>query len=145
MKKILPNFKSTYIFVGVSFVLLSLGLFVKGLMPSMAEFLVPAPILASPHYYDAILWVYVHMIVIGILILLIGISVADLNKQKWITVILLLITLFYTYLDFRSSDSGLGNGLYKGDSSVAPAIISLVVNLLFLQLAIKLFAKGKSN
>jgi hypothetical protein len=145
MKKLLPNFKTTYIFVGVLFVLLSLSLFVKGLMPSMSEFMVPTSLLESPYYYDAILWVYVHMIVIGILISLIGISVTDLNKQKLITVILILTTLFYTYLDFRSSDSSLGNGLYKGESSVAPAVISLVVNLLFLQLAIKLFAKGKRN
>lgn len=145
MKKLLPNFKTTYIFVGVLFVLLSLSLFVKGLMPSMSEFMVPTSLLESPYYYDSILWVYVHMIVIGMLISLIGISVEDRNKQKWITVILFLTTLFYTYLDFRSSDSSLGNSLYKGESSVAPAIISLFVNFLFLQLTIKLFLKEKSN
>lgn len=139
MKKLLPGFKATYMIVGTTFILLSLGLFAKGLIPSMAEFEVPEQILYSPHYYDAILWVYIHMIVIGVLILLIGNSVKDIHNQFWITVALFCITAFYTYLDFRSSDSSFGNALYKGESSLAPAYISLLVNFLFLQLSVKLF------
>jgi uncharacterized membrane protein len=145
MKKILPNFKTTLVMVGITFMLLPLGLFMKGLMPSMAEFQVPSMILESPHYYDAILWVYVHMMVIGFLIFSLGLGVEDRSKQKWISLFLFLITVFYTYLDFRSSDSSLGNALYKGASSVAPAYISLVVNLLFLQLVLRLFGKGEGR
>ena len=81
------------------------------------------------------------MIVIGILIILLGISVVDPEKQKWISVFLLLITIFYTYLDFRSADWMYGNSLYKGESSLVPAFISLVVNMLFLNLAVSLFRK----
>ena len=46
-------------------------------------------------------------------------------------------TCFYTYLDFRSSDSLFGNGLYQGDASIIPAIIGLIVNSLFLQLLLR--------
>ncbi len=83
------------------------------------------------------------MMVIGMLIVVIGYSVNDINKQKWISVLLFLVTTFYTYLDFRSADWNLGNALYKGESSIVPAIISLLVNLLFLQLAIRLFTNDK--
>ena len=143
MKSPLPNFKRTCLIVGNTFMILPLSLFAKGLMVSMAEFKVPEIILASAHYYDAILWVYVHMVVIGLLILIIGYSVNDLNKQKWIALVLFMVTAFYVYLDFRSADWAYGNALYQGESSIIPAIIGLLVNLLFFQLAIRLFFGSK--
>ena len=141
MTKLLPNFKNTFLIVGFSYVLLAVGLFAKGLITSLAEFKVPEPVLHSPHYFDAMLWVYVHMIVIGILIIIIGASVTELHKQKWISVLLFIITTIYTYMDFRTADWAMGNALYKGESSLAPAFIGVVVNLLFLQIAFRLFIK----
>ncbi|MFY8021687.1 MAG: hypothetical protein ACOVP1_10830 [Bacteroidia bacterium] len=139
MKKLELNFKAIYVFIGVLYMFLSASLFAKGLMNSMSEFKVPDLVLQSAHYYDAILWVYVHMIVIGLLILLLGISVTDFNKQKWISSILFLVTSFYTYLDFKSADWTYGNSLYQGESSLIPGIIGLIVNILFLYNAISLF------
>jgi hypothetical protein len=143
MKTILPNFKRTFLIVGYTFTLLPFSLFSRGLMKSMAEFKVPELILNSSHYFDAILWVYVHMTVIGLLIITIGYSVNDLNKQKWIATFLFLVTAFYVYLDFRSADWIYGNALYKGESSIIPAIIGLFVNLLFFQLMIRLFTSNE--
>ncbi len=143
MKTLLPNFKRTFLIVGYTFIFLALSLFTRGLMNSMAEFKVPELILNSPHYFDAILWVYVHMTVIGLLIITIGYSVDDFNKQKWITTLLFLVTTFYVYLDFRSADWIFGNALYKGESSIIPAIIGLIVNLLFFQLVIRLFISNE--
>lgn len=145
MKSLLPNFKRTCLIVGYTFMLLPMSLFSKGLMVSMAEFKVPEIILDSGHYYDAILWVYVHMMVIGLLIVIIGYSVNDLNKQKWIAALLFMVTAFYVYLDFRSADWAYGNALYKGESSIIPGIIGLLVNLLFFQLALRLFVSSESK
>jgi hypothetical protein len=143
MKTLLPNFKRTFLIAGYTFTLLPLSLFTKGLMKSMAEFKVPEYMLNSPHYFDAMLWVYVHMTVIGLLILCIGYAVNDVHKQKWISALLFFVTAFYVYLDFRSADWIFGNALYKGESSIIPAIIGLLVNLLFFQLMIRLFASNK--
>lgn len=143
MNSILPNFKRTFLIVGYTFILLPISLFSKGLMVSMAQFEVPDFILKSAHYYDAIRWVYVHMMVIGLLILIIGYSVNDLNKQKWIAGLLFIVTGFYFYLDFRSAEWAFGNALYKGESSIIPAIIGLLVNLLFFQLTLRLFLKSR--
>ncbi len=118
--------------IGILFMLLSLSLFAKGLVVSMAEFKVPEVVLNSAHYYDAIRWVYIHQFVLGLLIAMLGFSVTDLSKQKLICLLLFFVTCIYTYLDFKNSDSALGNGLYQGASSVIPAYISLVVNLLLL-------------
>lgn len=142
MKKFTLNFKWTLILVGVFFMFSALGFIGKGLMTSMAEFKVPQEILNSPHYYDAMLWVYVHMTVLGLLIILLGISVTELQKQKWISLSLFLVTSFYTYLDVRSSDSALGNSLYKGETSLAPAIMALAIAMIFLLLSIVLFRKN---
>lgn len=139
--KFLPNFKATFLIIGFTYMVLAVGLISKGLIPSMADFKIPQLVLDSPHYYDAILWVYVHMIVIGLLLLVIGYSVNDLTNQKWTSILLFLITAFYMYLDFRSADWVLGNALYKGEASLAPAIIGLLTNLLFLQLGIRLLIK----
>jgi hypothetical protein len=138
--RFLPGFKATCLTVGFLDVFLAGSLFMRGLMTSMAEFKVPAEILASPHYFDAMLWVYVHMIVIGLIIGCVGYyaDATNLLLQKRLSVLLFVVHLFYTYLDFRSSDSALGNGLYQGTASVFPAIMGLVMTLLFLQLAVVL-------
>ena len=137
MKFFRPNFRTTFLIVGYTFVFLAVSLFAKGLLKSMSEFQVPQAVLDSPHYVDAIQWVYIHMITLGLLIVSIGYSVTDVVKQKRISILLFFISSFYTYLDFRSSDSALGNALYKGDASIIPAVISLVVTLLFLQLSLR--------
>ena len=135
--RFLPGYKATFLIVGSLFIFLSLMIFVRGLIPSMAEFKVPDSTLNSPHYFDAILWVYTHMMVMGLLIFTLAFSVPDRNKQKWISILLLLITSAYTFLDFRSSDSALGNGLYQGEASLIPAIISLFCSLMFCLTVIK--------
>ena len=141
MKKIQFNFKTTLVFIGSLYIFLAASLFSKGLMKSMSEFEVPEHLLNSPHYFDAIFWVYVHMIVIGLLIILLGISVIELNKQKWTSSILFVVTSFYTYLDFKTADWAYGNSLYKGESSLAPAIIGLFVNLVFMILMLYSFKR----
>lgn len=145
ISKLLPNFKATFYIVGITFMLLPLSLFSKGLMKSMAEFKVPNMVLLSAHYFDAILWVYIHMMVLGFLIFFIGHAVTEVAKQKWISLFLFIINCIYTFLDFRSADWTYGNSLYQGDSSLAPAFIGTLTCLLFLQLTLKLWLFKEAN
>ncbi len=139
MKNLFPDFKATFLIAGTLFTLLSISIFMKGLIPSMAEFNVPEQTLQSPHYYDAMLWVYVHMTVIGLLLIILAFTVREQIHQKRVSLLLVCATGFYTYLDFRSADWMFGHALYKGPTSVIPAIISLAITMLFLQLAIRLY------
>ncbi len=138
IRKPFLSFKATCLFVGGLDIFLAGGLFVQGLMKSMSNYNVPTSILASPHYYDAIFWVYTHMIVIGLIIGCVGLYAENFKLKKRLSILLFFAHLFYTYLDFRSSDSYFGNGLYQGTASVFPAIVSLLITLLFLNLSITL-------
>ncbi|WP_158828173.1 hypothetical protein [Mucilaginibacter lacusdianchii] len=134
-KRYLPGFKTTCLSVCVLYVLIAGSLLVKGLMKSMAQYhQVPSHLLTSPHYYDAVLWMYMHMLVIGLIIGALGWYSKNVVFQKQMSRVLFAAHLIYTYLDFRSSDFIWGNGLYHGLVSVVPAVVSLVVTLLFLNL-----------
>jgi hypothetical protein len=61
----LPGFRKTCLGVCGLYVVLASGVLIRGAETSMAEFAVPAEVLVSPHYQDAIFWVYLHMLVIG--------------------------------------------------------------------------------
>ena len=101
----------------------------------MAEYQVPQAQLDSPHYYDAIFWVYSHMLILGLLIGAIGWLVKEAKTQIWLSRLIFIVHVYYTILDFKSSDSAVGNALYKGPASIFPAIIALLVTLLFLHLS----------
>jgi len=102
----------------------------------MAEFSVPEAILEARHYRDAILWVYSHMIVLGLMIGVIGRFAESPKLKLWTARLFLLAQVYYTYLDVRTSDSALGDGLYQGPSSIIPALIGGVITILFLHLSL---------
>jgi len=131
----LPSFRTTCVGVGVTYVLLAGGLLANGIAETMARYEVPAQTLASPHYMDAILWVYSHMIVLGLVIGLVGLLAESARLKLWFARLIFVAQCYYLVLDLRSSDSVLGNGLYEGPQSLGPAIIGFVVTLLFLHLS----------
>ncbi len=119
------------------YVILAVGLFAKGLRESMAEFKVPPATLDSPHYYDAIMWVYTHVmvLVLGLVIGVVGWYAENSQLKKWLSRLLFVIHVYYAWLDFRSSDTVLGNGLYQGPGSVFPPLVCVFVAVLFLHLS----------
>ena len=137
--RFLPSFKVTYIIVGITFVLMAGSILIRGVPASMEPFNLPEETLASPHYLDSMWWTYSHMVILGLIILFIGIFAQGPKLKIWMSRLLLLANAYYTFLDFRSSDSSLGNGLYEGDASLMPAFIALATTLLFLQLVIRDF------
>jgi hypothetical protein len=136
----LPGFKASCLTVCILYIILTGGLFGQGLMQAMAAYEVPATALESPHYYNAIFWVYSEMLVLGLMIGAIGLLVTEARAQIWLSRLICAAHVFFTYLDASASDSALGNALYKGPASLMPAIICLVVTLLFLHLSF-----GKAN
>lgn len=136
IRRFLPGFKTCCLIVCFLCVVMAGSLFVKGLMRNMVDFQVPTQTLNSPHYYDALLWFYSHMIILGLLIGVVGWYATDRPLKKWVARLLLIVHIYYTYLDLRTSDSFLGNGLYKGEGSVIPGFVCLFVTLLFFQLVL---------
>lgn len=118
----------------VLYMFLAGGLFVRGFRTVMSEFKVPPQLLDSPHYLDAMGWVYTHMIVIGLMVGVMGLYAEGQKFKQTMARLLLVAHIYYTDLDLRSSDSFLGNGLYQGSGSMIPVFINLCVTLLFLHL-----------
>lgn len=132
----LPGFRASCLTVGVLYPLLAGGLLLRGVEASMGEFAVPPVVLASPHYHDAIVWVYTHQIVLGLVIGALGLTVTDPAAQRRIARLLLAVHILYTVLDVRSSDSALGNGLYEGPGSLIPALVGLFGVVLFAHVSV---------
>jgi hypothetical protein len=132
----LPGFRASCVLVCVLYVLLGGSILVRGGAASLAEFGVPAATLASPHYADAIWWVYTHMIVLGLLTGVVGLWGQGVRLQRWFARAMLVAHVYYVLLDVRASDSPLGTGLYQGPASMAPAVIGSVVLLVFAYLSV---------
>lgn len=124
-------FRYGYLFIGAIYVLIAGSILGRGVESSMAPFGVPESIVKSPYYVDAITWVYVHMLVLGIVIGTVGWFAESLRFQRAFTAIMFFVHLVYLYLDLRTSDTELGSGLYRGPESTLPAIVVLVVLLVF--------------
>lgn len=132
----LPGFQASCLTVCVLYLVLAGGLLLRGVEPGMAEFAVPPAVLASPHYRDAIVWVYTHQLVLGLVVGAIGLTVTDPVARRGVARLLCAVHILYTWLDLRSSDSALGNGLYKGPGSLIPVFVCLLVVLLFAHLGV---------
>lgn len=131
----LPRFRATCLTVCVLNVLIGGSILLRG-MASMEPFGVPEATLASPHYADAIFWVYSHMVVIGVITGVVGWYAKTAPLQRAFARVMLAAHAYYTFLDVRASDSALGTGLYQGPESVMPAVIAGLMTLMFLHLSL---------
>lgn len=126
-----PGFRATCLVIGVIEVLLAASILLRGVEPSLAQFEVPAVVLGAPHFHDAILWVYVHMMVLGLITAALGWLVTEARLQCWCARLLALVNALYFVLDARTADWALGNALYRGSASVIPAIICAIFTISF--------------
>jgi len=130
-KSHLPGFRRACTVVGVLYVALGGSMVLRGPRQVLQPFGVPELVLSSPHFADFFHWVFVHALVLGVLIGLLGRYVVDGSSQRIVSRVLCVAELHYLYLDLRTSDSPLGNGLYRGSASLIPPIIDLAVAILF--------------
>jgi len=103
-------------------------------MKAMAEYGVPAATLASPHYADAMFWVFLHMTMIGLAIGVVGWFAEGVRMQRAFARLMLAGIVVYTYLDVRSADWALGSGLYQGRGSLGPVLVDVLALLLWVRL-----------
>lgn len=138
-------FRYGCLFVAVVYVFLAGSILSRGVEASIAPFGVPESIVASPFYVDAITWVYVHMMVLGILIGVVGWFAESIRFQKVFCLVLFGVHLAYLYLDLRTSDTAFGNGLYVGPESAFPAAIVFVFLIVFALMCFALWFNRSSG
>lgn len=132
---LLPGFRATCLGIGATFTLIAAGQLAQGIPASMAGFGVPAVVLASPHYQDAMVWVFTHMLVLGLIIAVVGHFAESARTRQAFARLMIPAIAVFMVMDIHTSDSPLGNGLYAGARSLVPPVIDLVVLLLFAHLA----------
>ena len=125
----IPGWKTVCTVVGVTYILLASMMLFSGFQ-QMADFGVPEVVLASPHAADFHHWLFVHMSVIGVLIVLLGRYVQSADAQRTVARVLTLVALHYTYLDLRTSEM-FGIGLYAGLAWVVPTAVDVLFALTF--------------
>ena len=133
----LPGFRTICTVVSIAYVVLGGSMVVRGPRAAMEQFGVPEVVLSSAHFADFFHWVFVHMMVLGVMIGLLGQYVREGKPQAIVARVLLLLELHYTYLDLRTSDSAFGNRLYRGSASLIPVMIDVLVTLSFLYLSVR--------
>lgn len=122
----LPGFRASCLSIGGLFVLLAGSILVRGPMVAMADYAVPAQTLASPHYADAMFWVFLHMAIIGLIVATVGWFAEGVRMQRAFARLMLAAQLVYFTLDVRSADWALGNALYKGPGSLGPVVVGAI-------------------
>lgn len=132
----LPGFRATCLAVCVIYVLAGGSILARGVVASLEAFAVPREILISPHYGDAIWWVYSHTIVLGLVTGVVGQWGMSAGLRRWFPRLMLVAQSYYLFLDVRASDSPLGTGLYQGPLSLVPAMMGVVVLLAFAHLCV---------
>ena len=130
----LPGFRATCMAVSAMYVLLAGSILARGPMTAMADYAVPTSTLASPHYEDAMTWVFLHMTFIGVLVGFVGWFVEGVRAQRAFARMMLGAASFYLFLDSRAADWALGTGLYQGPQSLGPVVVGVVTLLLWLRL-----------
>lgn len=136
MTSSLPGFRASCLGLGAVFVLLAGSILLRGPMVAMADYAVPAQTLSSPHYADAMLWVFLHMTVIGLVIAVVGWFAEGARLQRAFSVLMLGAQLVYATLDVRTADWPLGNALYKGAGSLGPVVVEAVALVVWARLCL---------
>ena len=131
---VLPGFRASCLVLSALYVLLAGSLLVRGPMVAMADYAVPAQTLASPHYADAMFWVFLHMAMIGLLVATVGWFAEGARMQRAFARVMLGAQSFYFFLDVRTADWPLGNALYKGPGSLGPVVVGAIALAVWIRL-----------
>ena len=132
-----PGWKLIGTVIGAVYCLLGGSMLLQGVQAVMQPFGLPESTLASPHFADFFHFLFVHMVVLGIMTVLLARFVTEGRYQRIAAWLLCAINVHYTYLDLRTSDSAFGNALYRGPNTLVPPAIDVVVVLCWLYLALR--------
>jgi hypothetical protein len=130
----LPGFRASCFTISGMFVFLAVSFLAGGVAEGMARYEVPAETLASPHFIDAMTWVFLHMTTIGVLVGFMGYFADTVRIQRAFARLMLVEQLIYGFLDVRAADWALGTALYKGPQSLGPVMVGAICVVLWLRL-----------
>lgn len=124
------GFKPVFMTIGVIYVLPASSMLVRG-VDALREYAVPPRDVESPVVADLFIFFYILMAFIGVLMVLFGHVTRERAHQLWVAATFFAGQLVFTLRDLRTSDTSLGNHLYKGDGTIAFVLIGLSFTVAF--------------
>jgi hypothetical protein len=118
------GFKPVFMTIGVLYVLMASSMLVRG-VDALREYGVPPRDVESPVVADIFIFFYILMAFIGVLMVLFGHVTRERTHQLLVAAVFFAGQIVFTLRDLRTSDTALGNHLYKGDGTVAFVVIGL--------------------
>jgi hypothetical protein len=126
----LRGFKAVFMTIGAVYVLLASSMLVRG-AGVMLDFEVPDSLVREPVFEDFFLFFYQLMAAVGLLMLLFGHVTRGRKHQQLVARVFCLLNVLITLRDLYTSDSPLGNHLYRGSATLIPVAFDLVFALAF--------------
>lgn len=124
------GFQTTFTVVGAIYTLMACSYLVQG--PTvLLEFDVSEQLVAEPVLRDFFYFFYQLMAYIGVLTIVVGHVARERTTQMFAAGAFTLANLFFMLRDLSTSDSSMGNSLYKGDKTLVFVAISLILVLIF--------------
>jgi len=118
------GFKPVFMTIGVIYVLLASSMLVRG-VDALHEYGVPPRDVESPVVADIFIYFYILMAFIGVLMVLFGLVTRERTHQLLVAAAFFASQIVFALRDLRTSDTSLGNHLYKGDGTVVFVLIGL--------------------
>lgn len=137
----LRAFKPAFVVLGIVYVLMAASALVRG--PAfLEEFGVSHAIASDPVLEDFFMFLYQLMAYIGILIIVFGLVTRERRDQARVSSVFCVASILCALRDLSTSDTQLGNALYKGEATVFFVGVSVVYAVVFGSLAIMGFRSG---
>jgi hypothetical protein len=123
-------FKPILTTVGVLYLLLASSMLVRG-AGLMRDFEVPEVVVTSPVFADFFSFFYQLMAFLGVLTLVFSRVVTERSGQLLVARVFCVANVLITMRDLSTSDSALGNHLYKGQATLMPVVIDVLLTVAF--------------
>lgn len=124
------GFKAVLTTIGVVYVLLASSMLVRG-VGVMRDFAVSESLVSAPVFEDFFLFFFQLMAVVGVFTVLFGHVTQERKAQLLVARVFRVLGVLLTLRDLSTSDSSLGNHLYRGSGTLVPVYIDLVIALAF--------------
>jgi len=129
------GFRAVLTTIGVVYVLLASSMLVRGARV-MRDFAVPESVVSAPVFADFFSFFYQLMALVGVLTVLFGRVTRERSAQLLVARVFCAASVLLTLRDLSTSDSSLGNHLYRGSATLIPVAIDLTIAIAFGLLAL---------
>lgn len=116
--------------VGVLYLLLASSMLVRT-VAVMRDFAVPESVVTSPVFADFFSFFYELMAFVGVLTIVFGRVARGRSAQMLVARVFCVANVLITVRDLSTSDSALGNHLYRGSATLIPVVIDVLLAVTF--------------